>query len=317
MSSLVQRFLPGRGRNHGARVGIALGEECFALALVRRSGDGKPAIEHCAVHAAPAGVGVALKAALDKLGATRAAACSVVDGDDYQVVQIEAPEVLPSEMRAAIRWRLRDAISFKVDDAAVDVFEMPEPARRAQNRMLFAVAARSAAVERIAKTLKPAARGFHAIDIPELCVRNLSSLLPQDAKGVAVLAMHESYAQLVITRQGVMYLTRRIDAGQRFEPHAGPRSTDFESGALALELQRSLDYYETHYDQAPIGDLVIAPGGERAQRLADALKNETSLRVSALDVRETCNVYKAGELVTDWLSLMALGAALRSDGGGR
>jgi MSHA biogenesis protein MshI len=316
VSSLLHKFLPGKGRNHGARVGIALGEESFALALVRRGGDGKPAIEHCAVHAAASGAGTALKSALDKLGASRAAACAVVDGDDYQVVQIEAPEVLPSEMRAAIRWRLRDAISFKVDDASVDIFEIPEPARRAQNRMLFAVAARAAAVERIATTLKPVARGFNAIDIPELCLRNLSTLLPQDEKGVAVLAMHERYAQLVITRQGMLYVTRRIDTGQRFEPH-GPRSTDLDPGTLALELQRSLDYYETHYDQAPIGDLIIAPGGERAHRLADALKNETSLRVSVLDVRETCNVYKAGELVTDWLSLMALGAALRSDGGDR
>ena len=84
------------------------------------------------------------------------------------------------------------------------------------------------------------------------------------------------------------------------------------SGALALELQRSLDYYESHYDQTPIGDLVIAPGGERAERVAAALRNETSLRVSVLDVREVCNVYKSGELVTDWPSLMALGAALRT-----
>jgi hypothetical protein len=43
------------------------------------------------------------------------------------------------------------------------------------------------------------------------------------------------------------------------------------------------------------------------------LRNETSLRVAVLDVREFCNVYKSGELVTDWPSLMALGAALRTE----
>jgi hypothetical protein len=31
-----------------------------------------------------------------------------------------------------------------------------------------------------------------------------------------------------------------------------------------------------------------------------------------LDVREFCNVYMSGELATDWSSLMALGAALRT-----
>jgi MSHA biogenesis protein MshI len=312
--SLLQKVLPRSARRGAGHAGVALGEDSFALVLVRREGAGKPSIEHCRVHSANGALGARLSTVLDKLGASRAATCAVVDAEDYQVVQVEAPDVLPSEMRAAVRWRLRDSISFKVDDAAVDVFEIPESARRTQTRMLFAVAARAAAVERLTSTVQPAAKGFYAIDIPELCLRNISALLPQDDKGVAVLALNESYAQLVTTRQGVMYLTRRIDTARRFEPHAQSRSeTDLDAGALALELQRSLDYYESHYDQTPIGELVIAPGGERAERVAAALRNETSLRISVLDVREFCNVYKSGDLVTDWPSLMALGAALRTE----
>jgi MSHA biogenesis protein MshI len=311
--SLLQKILPRNARRSAGHAGVVLGEDSFALVLVRREG-GKPSIEHCRVHSANGAVDTRLGAVLDKLGASRAATCAVVDAEDYQVVQVEAPDVLPSEMRAAVRWRLRDAISFKVDDAAVDVFEIPEAARRTQTRMLFAVAARAAAIDRLTSTVQPAAKGFYAIDIPELCLRNISALLPQDDKGVAMLALNENYAQLITTRQGVMYLTRRIDTARRFEPHAESRGeAELDAGALALELQRSLDYYESHYDQTPIGDLVIAPGGERAQRLAAALRSETSLRVSVLDVREFCNVYKSGELVTDWPSLMALGAALRTE----
>lgn len=300
-------------QSSSARAGIALADGSFALAIVRRDDTGKPRIEHCETHVA-ADMAPALKAQLDKLRATRAATCAVIDGDDYQIVQIEAPEVLPSEMRAAVRWRLRDAINFSVDEAAVDIFEIPDPVRRAQNKMLFAVAARDSAIQRIAGALKPVAKGFNAIDIPELCLRNLSALLPQDAKGVAMLALGDHFAQLVITRQGVMYVTRRIDIGRRFEPRAPEHNgEDIDAGALALELQRSLDYYESHYDQSAIGDLVIAPANARSDRLVDALKNETSLRISQLDVRELCNVYKSGELVTDWAVLMALGAALRID----
>lgn len=306
-----------KSRSNGVRAGIALNDAAFALAVVRRDGAGKPRIEHCESHAAPDGTAAALKPLLDKLRAARAATCAVIDGDDYQVVQVEAPEVLPSEMRAAIRWRLRDAINFSVDEAAVDVFEIPDPVRRAQNKMLFAVAARDSAVQRIAGTLQPVAKGFAAIDIPELCLRNISSLLPQDAKGVAMLALHEDFAQLVITRQGVMYVTRRIDIGRRFEAPRADRNDrelkEVDAAALALELQRSLDYYESHYDQSAIGDLVIAPANNRSSRLADGLRSETSLRISHLDVRELFDVYKGGELITDWPCLMALGAALRTD----
>jgi MSHA biogenesis protein MshI len=309
---LLSLFKKSRGSN--ARAGIALAEGSFALAVVKREADSKPAIEYCATHAAGPDIAPELKATLDKLGAVRAPACGVVDGDDYQLVQVEAPEVLPSEMRAAIRWRLKDAINFSVDEASVDVFEIPEPARRTQAKMLFAVAARESAIQRIAGALKPIAKGFDSIDIPELCLRNISACLPQDAKGVAMLALHDGFAQLVITRQGTVHVTRRIDTRGGFNPHKQAQKTnEIDAGALALELQRSLDYYESHYDQTPIGDLVIAPANDQARTLATALKDETSLRISVLDVREHFNVYKSGELATDWPSLMALGAALRTD----
>jgi MSHA biogenesis protein MshI len=312
VSSFLRKVLPKAARRSAGHAGVVLGQDSFALVLVRRDGSDKPSIVHSAVHSCQGDMSARIKTTLDKLGASRAALCAVVDGADYQVVQVEAPDVLPAEMRAAIRWRLNDALSFKVEEAAVDVFEIPEPVRRTQTRMLFAVAARTAAVERISNTLSPAAKGFRAIDIPELCLRNLTALLPQDSKGVAMLALNETYAHLVTTRQGVMYLTRRIDTTRRFDPHATQRDVNEpDAAALALELQRSLDYYESHYDQTPISELVVAPCGERAQRLAAALKDETSLRVSILDVRELFNVRKSGELVTDWATLMALGAALR------
>jgi MSHA biogenesis protein MshI len=284
----------------------------FALAVVRRVPESKPVLEHCAIHSVEGEIAPVLKSTLDKAGAARASTCAVIDGDDYQIVQVEAPEVLPSEMRAAIRWRLRDAISFSVDEASVDVFEIPDAARRAQQKMLFAVAARDTAVQRIALSLRGAAKGFNAIDIPELCLRNIAAVLPQDQKGVAILAVNEKFAQLVLTRQGTLYLTRRIDTTRRFEPHATDRQS-IDAGSLALEIQRSLDYYESHFDQAAIGDLVLAPADDRVRKLADDLKNETSLRVSVLDAREHLIVQKSGEVVADWATLMALGAALRTD----
>jgi MSHA biogenesis protein MshI len=129
-----------------------------------------------------------------------------------------------------------------------------------------------------------------------------------------MLAVHERFVQLVITRQGVMYLTRRIDTARRFPGlNAGSGAQEIDAATLALELQRSLDYYESQYDQTPIGDLVIAPANDRARHLAEALPSETSLRVQLLDVHEYFNVYRSGEVVGDWSALMALGAALRNE----
>jgi MSHA biogenesis protein MshI len=306
--SLFQRI-----RSRNARAGVAFAEGAFALCIVKREPGSKPLIDYCATHSMGLDRAAAIKAIVDKLAAQHLPLCAVVDGDDYQLVQVEAPDVLPSELRAAIRWRLKDAISFGVDEAAIDVFEVPEPARRTQTKMVFAVAARNSAVQRIASGLKTASRGFEAIDIPELCLRNIAACLPQDAKGLAIVGLHDGIAQLVITRQSTLYIARRIDTRGGFNSHAQSRGEEIDAGMLALQIQRSLDYYESHYDQSPISDLILAPMDDAARALAAALKEETSLRVALLDVREHFVVYKSGELVTDWLSLMALGAALRQD----
>src|SRR5262245_38478067 len=102
-----------------ARAGIALADSSFALAIVRRGGEGKPSIDHCAIHSISGDASSALKVVLDKSRLGRAPVCAVIGGDDYQIVQVEAPDVLPAEMRAAIRWRLRDVINFEVDEAVV------------------------------------------------------------------------------------------------------------------------------------------------------------------------------------------------------
>lgn len=313
MSALLSKVFKRRRQTVG-RAGVVLAEDGFALALVRREPEQKPVLIHCAVHAGGADAAAGIKATLEKLAAGRAPLCAVVDGEDYEMVQVEAPDVLPAEMRAAIRWRLRDAITFSVDDAAIDIFDIPEPARAAQARMLWAVAARDSAIKRIALAVQSAAKGFEAIDIPELCLRNICAVLPQDARGVAMLAVHERSCHLVISRQGVMYVTRRIDVAPRFQPHAREREGDqLDAGLIALELQRSLDYYESQYDQTPIGDLVIAPVNDRTRQLADELRSETSLRVSVLDARDLFIVQQSGEPAADWSTLLALGAALRQD----
>jgi MSHA biogenesis protein MshI len=286
-----------------------------AIAVVRRRAGQRPVIEHCAVHECETNESVeqALRRTVAKLGLARASVFAVTSADDYQLVQVESPEVQPAELRAAIRWRLRDVINFHIDDAVVDVFEIPDQSRRSQAKMLFAVAARSTAVQRLVSALAPLARDFDVIDIPELCLRNVSALLPQDQKGVATLLLGERYAQLILTRQGVLYLARRIEYSRGYDVDAGAQQSGqtIDAASLALELQRSLDYFESHYDQTPIGDLVLAPGGARGAALLSRLQSETSLRISLLNLSDVVDGTEAlgAELPPD--CLLALGAALR------
>ena len=53
----------------------------------------------------------------------------------------------PAELRAAMRWRLKDSIDFRVEDAVIDVFDVPDQNRGGHGRMMYAVAARRSAVD--------------------------------------------------------------------------------------------------------------------------------------------------------------------------
>jgi MSHA biogenesis protein MshI len=313
----------------GVQVGVMIGDRFVAMATVRRRAGERPIIEHCALHRCERDESVErlLQRVLAKHGGSRPHVVAVLAHADYQLVQVEAPEVQPAELRAAIRWRLRDVINFHIDDAVVDVFQIPDQSRRAQAKMLFAVAARSAAVQRVVNALEPIAKHFDVIDVPELCLRNLGALLIQDLKGVATLLLHENAAQLVLTRQGVLYMARHIEynRGLSLDSNELAEGPPIDAASFALELQRSLDYYESHYDQTPITDLVIAPANERAMQLAENLRAETSVRVSVLDLSTvvqiaTSTADSASEQADQHVGinhspecLLALGAALRHD----
>ncbi|HVY23964.1 MAG TPA: hypothetical protein VG962_11500 [Steroidobacteraceae bacterium] len=301
----------------GWRVGITPGERETALAIVRRQPNANPLLKHCGIHpSAEVKPEHILSALIQGSQLAHAPVSGVIGNDDYQLVQVEAPDVPADELRSAIRWKMRDVVNFPVEDATVDVFDVPASPRRTQLNMKFAIAARSDAVSKIVNLLEHRARGFDVIDIPELCLRNLSALLPQDEKGVAMIALGDDFAQLIITRKGVLYVTRRIDLMKRDDIDLDGSGSDIDAGALALEIQRSVDYYESHFDQPAIHDLVIAPSEPRTKQLVRALKNEINLNIEIFEVERYFEVAPDIEIDTRWPGLIALGAALRHSQGG-
>jgi len=150
------------------------------------------------------------------------------------------------------------------------------------------------------------------IDIPELCLRNVAALLESEDRGTALLYLGDRRSTLLLVRQGVLYLARHVETGVATLAEAGELKRDLLAG-LALEVRRSLDYFESHYEQAAIGQLytsgVDAADREHlAQELGAAVRDvelaemfETSARLSP-DIARRC--------------LPAVGAALRADGAG-
>jgi len=84
-------------------------------------------------------------------------------------------------------------------------------------------------------------------------------------------------------------------------------------GSIVLELQRSLDYYERHFDQPPITRIAVSPGGQRASLLAADLGRETGFEVETLDLASLLLCETSIESAVDPGCLLAVGAALREE----
>lgn len=285
------------------RVGLALGEDQqLALAVIRREADG-PWLERCELLPLE-GSGGAPAARLRAAGLPRVPVSSVLAPGDYQLVLVEAPDVPPAELKAAMRWRLKDSIDFRIEDAVIDVFEVPEPTRRGHGRMMYAVAARRSVVERHASALS-ALGTFDVIDVPELCLRNLAALIPAAGAGVALLHLSERAVGITLARGRTFYFARQM------ELKAQPGMPDPES--IMLELQRSLDYYERHFDQPPITRVVLAPAGSAAETLAQGLRRESGLEVDMLDLNVLLRSAVPLSIELQAAALLAVGAALREE----
>ena len=234
---------------------------------------------------------------------------SLLDSADYQLLLVESPDVLPAEMKAAVRWRLKDSLDFPLEEAVVDVFNIPEPARRTGSKMMYAIAAKSAAIAKQTAALKSQTTRFDVIDIPELALRNLAAHLPEAADGLIFLWLRADSAQLLVIKDRTLYLARDVQFSQRRNDGDDEQAN---VQAIALELQRSMDYFESHYEQAPLGTLIIGPSDRTAQVLAEQLASQTAMRIQALSLDRVLEL-PAGLAAPDRNALLAIGAAMREE----
>ena len=186
-----------------------------------------------------------LKAFVVKHGLEKRNCHVVLKPADYQLLLVDAPDVPDAEMREAIRWRIKDLISIPVAHAAIDIFNLPRDAHRAGKRMLYVVVADVTYIKSLIDIVRDAGLKLLSIDIGELAIRNLM-LLAEPERTVAMVRVRQGGGCVAIYRNGDLYLSRQF----QLKYNAGLLD-DLPDESLALEIQRSLDYFERQMGQAP------------------------------------------------------------------
>lgn len=254
----------------------------------------------------------------------------MAESDSFTLLLVDAPEVEPGELKSALRWRIKDLIDFHVDDAVIDAFDVPGQQERGRQKLLYVVAAKRAAVQAHINQLEEERINLSVIDIPELAMRNISSLLPEDETGVAMLYLNDEGGLLGVTRQKELFLARRLDLGLRqlaafvnasdkgeeeftLDDAPAELSHDLRRAfdTIVLEVQRSLDYYESHFALPQVAGLVLAPLEQPIPGLLDYLAQNLDVPVRMLDLNALLHTEQLLSEPLQSQCLLPIGAALR------
>lgn len=238
---------------------------------------------------------------------------ALLSSDEYQLTLVEAPEVPEEELKSAIRWKLKDHLDYHVDDAAVDAFRIPAAGGRSNS--MYAVSAMNDIVRKRIEMFHEAGIGLDVIDIPEMALRNVAALYEQENRALALLAFDERGGLLIVTSGGELYMSRRIDIGVGQLRDVDENLRGQYRDRVELELQRSLDYFDRHFNTLPINRVLVSVPDDTG--LFEYLASAGDARMEKLDLAQGLDISAVPELGDSEfasLALPTLGAALRREG---
>lgn len=300
-----------REPNH---LGVVLSPGRLAVAVVREGAQGRPIlVAHESFVNDPdlSQVGQWLK----KEGLTIESVNLSLPSDDYHMLSMETPLVPAAERAEAMRWRVKDMIDFPVDEACVDCLVLPSPDGEGEGAHAWAVVARRQRIGDWMGRIRKARLALSSIDIPELALRNLLVLEPQN-QAIALLRLSSTGGALIVAWRGELCSFRRfndLNVAHFSSADLMGRQTLLER--LALELQRTADAFERQFYGTSIERVWVeqsVPEIDLVQQLAP----HVSMRLHAFDIGDYLEL---GHRVTTAMhrpkapkaSLIAVGAALR------
>lgn len=208
----------------------------------------------------------------------------LIASDDCDVYQVEKPEVDEAEMMQAVTWKIKDLINYDVTHAVVDSYPMPASSKSNQ-QLVGAVTARETVVSNYVESIKSTSMSLVALDIHQLVMLNLGEVQKNSEQTLAVLSLSRDTGLLSIYNDGDLYVSRDFKIGiDQLNQASSEDQSVFDS--LLLEIQRSLDYFESYYGMGAVNQLQIFPRLAITEKMANYLQNLTSFDIDFINTGE-------------------------------
>ena len=292
-------------------LGIEIGPYGLALAWVDQSDKGE--LDQCVCHYIEGNDidenGKNLKQYLDKAGLFGQSAHVVLHPDMYKLYFVDRPEVEEEELSEAVRWKIKDLVDSPLDELVVDAFSLPDDAYGGNQKKAYAVAIERSRMDSIVSMLENNGVTILDISISELAVENIVNRFKTDVGGAAILRMRNAGGTLNLSDGGFLYLTRSLECGISMIETGQEDVRQDGLDSLLLEVQRSLDFYESQLGKGRVRKFLMAPTRVPHTKIDDYLKSNLGVKVESLDVNELFDVKEeiSGEMQA--YCFAAIGAA--------
>ena len=171
----------------------------------------------------------------------------VLKPEQYQLIPMDALPLKDNDLRAAIRWKIKEFSNFSAEDALIDSFPIPKRKQAdAKNTMMVVLAQRSY-LQIVNDEMREAGLKLKGIYIQELSLLNLMSIYEKDDKGIVLVYIRERKTQLLISRKKELFFARYFEFGLEQLTTTPEESIPTYLDQFVLEIMRSIDYYQSQW----------------------------------------------------------------------
>ena len=207
----------------------------------------------------------------------------VLNWDSYSLYQVEPPSVPEEEMNQALLFSLRDRINFPITEGHIDSFPMPKNAQRSNQSRINVVVAHLPLLQNITQGVRAAGLLPKIISVPELELGHFISDHPDMKKGLCIIAYRDEKITLMIYREDELYVSRTLTSINNWQKCLQPDSYQAAEN-LVLEIQRTLDYYQSQMAQPPVAKVLLPDWSEPLEPLLQFLGDNLGTNVELLEV---------------------------------
>lgn len=183
----------------------------------------------------------------------------VLAAEFYQIVQLDKPALAETEILQALPWQVKDLVTVAPDDMITDYIDLP--GFGAQQAKINVVVVRQSWLKQLTQFIQH--KGLQIVSIqPEEWLA--LHLLPASSHAtMLVIQQPEQDVLIQIVRDGMLYFSRRTRGFSRLQVTTLGESQTDALDRLQLELQRSMDYFESQLKQAPVRNIrLLMPNAE-------------------------------------------------------